>query len=159
MLVSQVLQFSREIEPQFARADLAELVDQSVELAGERLHRDIDCRLAGPRPMTVHVDPLLMGQAILNLLINAVEAVGDAGTIEIAWSAEHSDNRFRLSIRDSGPGISSAVLDRIFNPFFTTKETGTGLGLAIVHRIVEAHEGTITAGNAPQGGALFEIRI
>jgi len=95
----------------------------------------------------------------LNLLINAVEAVGDAGTIEIAWSAEHPDNRFRLSIRDSGPGIPSAVLDRIFNPFFTTKETGTGLGLAIVHRIVEAHEGTITAGNSPQGGAVFEIRI
>jgi len=159
MLVSQVLQFSREIQPQFARADLAELADQSVELAGERIHRDIDCRLTGPRPMPVRVDPLLMGQAILNLLINAVEAVGDAGTIEIAWSVEQPDNRFRLSIRDSGPGIPSAVLDRIFNPFFTTKETGTGLGLAIVHRIVEAHEGTITAGKAPLGGAVFEIRI
>jgi signal transduction histidine kinase len=159
MLVSQVLQFSREIQPQFARADLSELVDQSVELAGERLHQEIDCRVNGPRPMPVRVDPLLIGQAILNLLINAIEAVGDCGKIDIAWSAEDSDGRFRLSIRDSGPGIPSDVLDRIFNPFFTTKETGTGLGLAIVHRIAEAHEGTITAANAPHGGAIFEIRI
>jgi signal transduction histidine kinase len=159
MLVSQVLQFSREIQPQFVRADLAELVDQSVELAGERLHRDIDCRRRGPRPISVRVDSLLMGQAILNLVINAIEAVGNRGVIDIAWSEEPADDRFRLSVRDSGPGISSAVLDRIFNPFFTTKETGTGLGLAIVHRIVEAHEGTITAGNSPEGGAVFEIRI
>jgi len=50
-------------------------------------------------------------------------------------------------------------LDKIFNPFFTTKETGTGLGLAIVHRIIEAHDGTITAVNGPAGGAVFEIRI
>jgi signal transduction histidine kinase len=159
MLVSQVLQFSREIHPQIAGADLAELVDQSIELAGERLHQNILCRASGSRPMPVRVDWLLIGQAILNLLINAIDAVGNGGTIDIVWSAEHADGRFRLSIRDSGAGISPAVLDKIFNPFFTTKETGTGLGLAIVHRIVEAHEGTITAGNAPEGGAVFEIRI
>lgn len=158
MLVSQVLQFSREIQPQLGSTDLAELVDESVELAGDRIHQEIALRLNGPRPMPARADRLLLGQAILNLLINAVEAVGDAGKIDVAWSAEH-DGRFRLSIRDNGPGIPPAVLDRIFNPFFTTKETGTGLGLAIVHRIVEAHEGTITAANATGGGAVFEIRI
>lgn len=158
-LVSQVLQFSRELQPQIVSTDLPELVDQAVELAGDRMHREIVLNLSGPRPFPVRVDPLLMGQGILNLLINAVEAVGDAGAIDIGWSAEPSDGRFRLSIRDNGPGIPSAVLDRIFNPFFTTKETGTGLGLAIVHRMIEAHEGTITAGNATGGGAIFEIRI
>jgi signal transduction histidine kinase len=159
MLVSQVLQFSREIQPQIGRADLAELVDQSVELAGDRIRPEINCRCHGPRPMPVKIDQFMMGQAILNLVINAIEAVGETGTIDIAWSTEQPDDRFRISIHDSGPGIPAAVLDRIFNPFFTTKESGTGLGLAIVHRIVEAHEGTITAGNAPDGGAIFEIRI
>jgi signal transduction histidine kinase len=67
--------------------------------------------------------------------------------------------QFRIVVRDSGPGIKAEVLDRIFNPFFTTKDRGTGLGLAIVHRIVEAHEGTIMATNVAGGGAQFEIRI
>jgi len=109
--------------------------------------------------MPVHVDPLLIGQTILNLLINAIEAVGASGMIEMAWGRHGCDGGFHFSIRDSGPGIPAAMLDRIFNPFFTTKESGTGLGLALVHRIVEAHEGTITAGNAPGGGAIFEFRI
>jgi two-component system sensor histidine kinase HydH len=159
MLVSQVLQFSREIQPQMGRCDLAGLVDESLELTGDRLLGGVECRAAGPRPMPARIDSLLMGQAILNLVINAVEAVGERGMIDIAWSREDDDGHFRLSVRDSGPGIPASVLDRIFNPFFTTKETGTGLGLAIVHRIVEAHEGTIMAGNAPEGGAIFEIRI
>jgi signal transduction histidine kinase len=158
-LVSQVLQFSREIHTQVGETDLAELVDQSVELAGDRLGGGIECVARGPRPFAVKVDSLLMGQAILNLVINGIEAVGDAGVVEIKWEAGRRKRGFRLSVRDSGPGIPVGVLDRIFNPFFTTKESGTGLGLAIVHRIVEAHDGTITAGNSPEGGAVFEIRI
>ncbi|HEX4054046.1 MAG TPA: ATP-binding protein [Tepidisphaeraceae bacterium] len=157
-LVSQVLQFSREISPQLVKTDLASLVDQSLELAADRIGPGVVHRAVGPRPMFVRIDPLLMGQAILNLTINAVEAVGGCGSIDIVWSPLESDGKFHLSIRDTGPGIAPAVLDRIFNPFFTTKETGTGLGLAIVYRIVEAHDGTITAANAPQGGAIFEIR-
>jgi two-component system sensor histidine kinase PilS (NtrC family) len=62
-------------------------------------------------------------------------------------------------VQDSGPGISSQILEKIFNPFFTTRDSGTGLGLAIVHRIVEAHDGTISVTNADGGGARFEIRI
>lgn len=157
-LVSQVLQFSREISPQRVQTDLATLVDQSVELAADRIGPGIFHRTAGPRPMFARIDPLLMGQAILNLALNAVEAVGARGCIDIAWSPVGSDGKFHLSIKDTGPGIAPAILEKIFNPFFTTKETGTGLGLAIVHRIVEAHDGTITVANAPQGGAIFEIR-
>ncbi len=158
-LVSQVLQFSREISPQIQVIDLAAIIDQSVEFAADRIAPGMVCRCAGPRPMPVRIDPLLMGQAILNLTINAIEAIGDSGTIEIAWSSLEDTGKFRLLIKDSGPGIPATVLDKIFNPFFTTKESGTGLGLAIVHRIVEAHDGTITVSNAPQGGAIFEIRI
>ena len=67
--------------------------------------------------------------------------------------------QFHLEVCDDGPGIPPHVLDKIFNPFFTTKDTGTGLGLAIVHRVVEAHDGTILATNADGGGARFEIRV
>jgi signal transduction histidine kinase len=157
-LVSQVLRFSREISPQLIDADLAAIVDQSIELAADRIGPGVACRADGPRPMMARIDPLLMGQAILNLLINAVEAVGDSGAIDVAWSPLGPEGKFRLGIKDTGPGIGPAVLEKIFNPFFTTKESGTGLGLAIVYRIVEAHDGSVTVTNAPEGGAIFEIR-
>jgi two-component system sensor histidine kinase HydH len=161
-LVSQVLQFTREIEAHVVGADLAYLVEEAIELSADRAQAaGVRCRAEGTRPMNVKVDPLLMGQAILNLLLNGIEAVGeraDGGEIEVGWALVGAEN-FKLTIRDNGPGIPASVVDRIFNPFFTTKESGTGLGLAIVHRIVEAHEGSITVANLPQGGAMFEIRI
>lgn len=164
-LVGQVLQFSREIVAQPGPADLAEIVDQAVELASAKLaERGVTCTVHGPRPCEVTVDELLMGQALLNLLLNAAEAVesGTAGRVTIRFSRPRQDSevkQFHLVVTDNGPGLAPHVLDRIFNPFFTTKDTGTGLGLAIVHRVVEAHEGTITATNEPGGGAKFEIRV
>ena len=164
-LVGQVLQFSREIAAQPRPADMADVVDQAVELASGKLaERGVRCAVEGPRPLDVTIDPLLMGQALLNLLLNAAEAVAPGAegevTVRFARPTRHSAvKQFHLVVTDNGPGIPAAVLDRIFNPFFTTKDTGTGLGLAIVHRVVEAHDGTITATNEPGGGAKFEIRV
>jgi signal transduction histidine kinase len=105
----------------------------------------------------------MIGQALLNLLLNAIDATQREGTtIEVNYCPPpmQSDARqFHLIVLDQGPGIPSHILDRIFNPFFTTKDSGTGLGLAIVHRVVEAHDGTIIATNAAESGAKFEIRI
>jgi len=112
--------------------------------------------------MCVKVDALLIEQAVLNLILNAVDAIEGGGTIAIEYDrpVETSDGKqFNLIVRDNGPGIPPKILDRIFNPFFTTKETGTGLGLAIVHRVVEAHDGNIVVTNVEGGGAKFEIRI
>jgi len=92
--------------------------------------------------------------------VQACDAGGAVFVDYAAAGAAGDDARqFRVVVRDTGPGIPADVLDRIFNPFFTTKDTGTGLGLSIVHRIVEAHDGTITARNADAGGAEFEIRV
>jgi len=108
---------------------------------------------------------MLVGQVVLNLLLNAAEAIADdghGGTVTIRYASPPADSdarQFHMIVRDSGPGIPAHVLDRIFNPFFTTKDTGTGLGLAIVHRIIEAHDGMILATNEPGGGAKFEIRV
>jgi signal transduction histidine kinase len=164
-LVGQVLQFSREIAAQPEPVDLADLVAQAVELASARKTRAaVEFVTRGEPGRHVLVDPLLMGQAILNLLLNAAEAIEPAArgkvTVRFRRPPEDSDaKQFHLSVTDSGKGIPHDVLDRIFNPFFTTKDTGTGLGLAIVHRIVEAHDGMILATNEPGGGAKFEIRI
>lgn len=163
-LVGQVLQFTREIAVNPEPADLSQIVAQAVEYAQKSLNdHEVECRVDGPRPLLVNVDPLLLGQSILNLLINAAEAIeSSGGNIHVRFGRPPEGSaarQFHLSVRDSGPGIDPEILDRIFNPFFTTKETGTGLGLAIVHRIVEAHDGTITATNEEGGGARFEIRI
>ena len=164
-LVGQVLQFSREITAQPQPCDLAAVVDQAVDLAQAKLAQlNVRCAVDGPRPFEVTVDPLLLGQALLNLLLNAAEAAGAGAGGEVAVrfappSPDSEVKQLHLVVKDNGPGIAPAVFDRIFNPFFTTKDTGTGLGLAIVHRVVEAHDGTITATNEPGGGARFEIRV
>jgi len=163
-LVGQVLQFSRELHVSLETIDLAEVVDDAVELAaGKTAERRVTCHVAGPRPLNVTADPLLLGQALLNLLLNAAEAAPQGGTVRVRFSPPAPDGsdvkQFHLEVCDDGPGIPPHVLDKIFNPFFTTKDTGTGLGLAIVHRVVEAHDGTILATNAEGGGARFEIRV
>jgi signal transduction histidine kinase len=171
-IVSQVLQFSRDIRPNVVETDLADVVQQAVELAAHaRALGRIRCELAGPRTMSVRLDPALFGQALLNLILNGIDAMSECaaepgadanGTLRVEYStppAGSEARQFHLTVRDSGPGIRADLLDRIFNPFFTTRGAGTGLGLSIVHRVVEAHDGTITAGNCDGGGARFDIRI
>jgi len=161
-LVRHVLQFTRQMTAQIGQADLAEVVDAAVESASAAAQgRGAMVQVQGPRPMSVRVDAVLMTQAVANLILNAAEAMEGGGRVRVSYGPDDSGSggQFRLSVEDDGPGIPSEAMERIFNPFFTTKEAGTGLGLAIVHRIVEAHEGTITACNVPGGGARFEMRI
>lgn len=162
-LVSQVLQFTREIHVNIAPMDLADAIETAVELCAPRAAaKRVNVSATGPKPMAINADPLLLGQTIMNLLLNAIEAAPDGGAVSLDYSMPvdgGESTQFHLVVRDNGPGIPTHILDRIFNPFFTTKDSGTGLGLAIVHRVIEAHNGTIRAGNNPDGGAKFEIRI
>lgn len=162
-LVSQVLQFTREMNANLAKKDLAEVVDETVELAADAIAaKRIRVVVQGARPLTVGIDAMLMGQAMLNLVRNAVEACEEGGCLRIAYGPPTKADQcrqFYLTVEDDGPGIAPAIMDRIFNPFFTTRDTGTGLGLAIVHRVVEAHDGAITASNREPHGARFEIRV
>lgn len=161
-LVSQVLQFAREIRPNFAPVNLGELVAQVMDWTQEAARgRDVRCEVDGPDELMVRMDGLLMGQAVMNLVINAIQACGPDGIVRVEYDRGERAraSQFRLAVSDTGRGVDPAVMDRIFNPFFTTKEAGTGLGLAIVHRIIEAHDGTITARNQQRGGARFEIKV
>lgn len=162
-LVGQVLQFTRDIAAQSQPIDLARIVAQAVEDASKTMSdRNVRCEVCGPSSLAGSGDPLLLGQALLNLLLNAAEAIEGGGTISVRYGPPPSDSdarQFHLTVCDTGGGIPPKVMDRIFNPFFTTKEGGTGLGLAIVHRIIEAHEGAIVATNNRGGGATFEVRV
>jgi signal transduction histidine kinase len=109
-------------------------------------------------------DPLLLQQALLNILINAEHAIvskGTPGRIETSVSRANGGNTVRLTIEDTGGGIPAEVLPRIFDPFFTTKDVGqgTGLGLAITYGIIQEHGAAIHAANTPRGGARFTIDI
>jgi signal transduction histidine kinase len=162
-LVGQVLQFTREINATVEATDLAEIVTQAAEYAAAAFReRGVRCDVRGPASLPVSADPLLLGQALLNLLLNAAEASAAGGAVVVAYSgppAGSEAKQFHVAVQDAGSGIPPGILDRIFNPFFTTKDAGTGLGLAIVHRVVEAHDGAITASNVDGGGARFEIRV
>jgi signal transduction histidine kinase len=137
-------------------------VDRAVEAA-------LDLAEARKRALSTrfHVDPAMVGttvmadadqleRALLNVVLNAIDAAGQAGQVWIA-AAERPGGLTCIEVADDGPGVDPASVDRIFNPFFTTKETGTGLGLAIVHRILEAHGGRVEVGSRPGGGAVFGL--
>ncbi len=105
----------------------------------------------------IAADPGQLTQVVLNLVRNAVEAVRENGLVVLDLS--ETPEGVTLSVRDNGPGLTSEVLERLFRPFFTTKQRGTGLGLPVVQAIVHNHGGDITACNAPEGGAVFTITL
>jgi signal transduction histidine kinase len=112
----------------------------------------------------VQSDPLLLHQVFLNMVMNAehaIAATGKPGRIEISAAATASRDRIVATVRDTGAGIPADSLPRIFEPFYTTKEVGKGigLGLAIAYGIVQEHGGQISAGNHPDGGAIFTVEL
>ena len=156
-VVNDVLTFAREIEPapmELSAQDLFERVLEAHRPAIEAAEVEVH----GPeRDVAVQGDPDLLHQALLNLVRNAVDAMPKAGPRRLTLAARREGQAAVLTVRDSGPGIVDEDVDRIFNPFFTTRNTGTGLGLAIVHRIVDAHGGAICVHNAT--GAVFELTV
>jgi len=109
----------------------------------------------------VRGDPIHLQQVVLNLIVNALDAMSEiqAGKRDISVTTNVSGAWAEIRIADTGGGIAMDDLNSIFNPFFTTKPQGMGMGLAIARTIVEAHHGTISAENAPSGGALFKIKL
>ncbi|WP_174626634.1 sensor histidine kinase [Candidatus Methylobacter favarea] len=95
--------------------------------------------------------------ALMNILNNAVDAVGQAGIIQL--SVDQLNDHLRIVIKDNGPGIANAACQRVFEPFFTTKTNGTGLGLAVVNSVIKAHGGHVQAESRPGEGAIFALDI
>ncbi len=118
----------------------------------------VTCRLAPTMP-AVAGDAVLLRQAIDNLVVNAVQAMDGAGALMVCTSASRS--QVRVTLEDTGPGLSPDVRARLFEPFFTTKDVGrgTGLGLAMVFGILQAHGGSVEGGNRAGGGARFTLTL
>jgi two-component system sensor histidine kinase HydH len=159
-LVSDILDCAGEMTLQLAEVDLVGLVHESVELLAPLINqRRSEIITDLPDSAELVVDRNQVRSALLNLLRNAVEAADQEGRISIALHSRDDQRSAEIIIADNGPGIPTENLDKIFNPFFTTKDAGTGLGLAQVHRIIEAHGGCIRAENRPEGGARFSIEL
>jgi two-component system sensor histidine kinase HydH len=126
------------------------------EAAGRGIHLAV---LAPNEVPLVRADAVRLSQVLLNLVINALQAVDQNGQVEIRLGIDEPRQHFLLSVLDSGPGIPEDKHSAIFEPFYTTKTRGGGLGLWIVQQIVLAHRGKISVGTAPQGGAQITIAI
>jgi two-component system, NtrC family, sensor histidine kinase HydH len=140
--------------------DLATIVDKARQLlAGRAEQRSIQVSIEQPnRPVMVHADPEQLHQVLLNLMLNAFDAIRDQGQVTVRIG-EDANGFAVVTVIDSGSGISQAVRDRLFEPFVSTKESGTGLGLTICRRIVEDHGGRIEAADGRSGGAIFTVTL
>jgi signal transduction histidine kinase len=164
-IVNDVLSFARDISPRKASRPARAFFSRAVAAHQAAIDAAGIGVVIGGGEVELDADADLIQQALLNLIRNAVDAMGDkagGGTRLRALSLEAREDagvggRVVLTVRDTGPGISADHIDRIFNPFFTTRSTGTGLGLAIVHRIIDAHGGSIEESN--DGGAVFDISL
>jgi signal transduction histidine kinase len=149
-MVTAFLNFARPQPLHLEEVSLSELIADCV--AELRVKSEVD---VGPS-LTVRADERMLRSALLNLMRNGAEANPD-GSVSV--SAVREDGTVVIQVRDTGPGIPPADLQKIFIPFFTTKAKGHGIGLALTHRIVTQHGGTLTAANAPEGGAVFTVRL
>jgi len=156
--VNDLLQFTSDRDPCLQPVALRGLVDEVLgsvapQLAAQSIGTTVDM----PDSLTLLADAHMLRRAMLNLVLNAVDAMPDGGTLSIAAADDHS--QITLRVADSGDGLDDEMRQRIFEPFFSTKECGTGLGLAIVSRIAEGHGGSITADNRPEGGAVLTLHL
>lgn len=160
-VMNQLLSFARRKEPERRAMDLKSVVENSVEIFHERLARhriqveltmDEQCRM-------VQADADQMSQVMINLIMNAVHAMPDGGTLRIGLAPEK--DMMKLTVTDTGHGIPQEAIEKIFEPFFTTKEfgKGTGLGLTVVKDIIEEHQGSIAVESEQGKGTTFTILL
>ena len=155
-IISDFLTFARPVELNLADIDLKVIIEYCVMSTAQKKHDDIDLQLELDNLPLVKGDEVLMRQAFINLIQNAFEAMPQGGKLIIRASA--SGDFLDITVADTGHGISENLKNKIFLPFFTTKEKGTGLGLAIVHKIVISHGGSIHVDSSDKGTA-FRLRL
>lgn len=165
--IQSLLDYARPSVSHVIRHNVQADVARAVNLVQARAERDRIVINVEPRslPMQVLADPDLLQQVFVNLLLNALDAMTDrhAGRIDVTFEELNDDVQprcvWRVSVRDQGVGIPDGQTESIFAPFMTTKARGTGLGLAVSRRIVEEHNGRLTAMNHPDGGAVFVVDL
>jgi signal transduction histidine kinase len=157
-LLGSLLDFARPRSPEAGEVDVVAVLEGVIELVRHsggknvRFRRDSPARLAALR-----CDREQLSQVVLNLALNAAQAMPQGGEVVLAAFEENSCTV--IEVRDQGAGVPPELLDRIFDPFFTTKDTGTGLGLAVVYQIVTRHGGAVEARPNEGAGMTFVVRL
>lgn len=160
------LNFAQPPKPAFLNVNVNDVLDETISLVEKhpsfalissrtiKIVRDFEPHL--PKTM---VDPTQLQQVFMNILLNAADAMPEGGMITAETSHKEASSRLMIKISDTGSGIDKSMVDKIFQPFFTTKPKGTGLGLAITKRLVEQHGGSIHVTNNNDGGVSFTIHL
>jgi len=158
-IITDFLTYSRPAPPEKKNFDIHVLLDDTIELLKnvDQNKGRVSIKKNYEGDIAVVADPMKMRQVFWNLGINAVEAMPEGG--ELAVSTKDSGGAISVTFEDSGTGIDEKHLEKLFYPFFTTKEQGTGLGLAIAYRIIEEHEGIIQVASKTGVGTTIEIKI
>ena len=158
-IITDFLNYARPRIPNLAPCRVEKILDKNITFLAPQIHaqgytvnRRFDDTLS-----EIHADADMLYQAFLNILMNAMQAMPEGGTINV--TVDSHDNMVKLSIEDSGPGIPEDIMEKIWDPFFTTKDMGTGLGLGIVKNIITAHDGRTTIANLPSGGTGVVIEL
>jgi signal transduction histidine kinase len=167
-LVVDVAQFSRRKDLEKVDVELRDVINRSLELVADKIQESdvrVETKLSD-ESLRGHWDPDQLRQVFVNLIANSIDASPKGGSISISTETLgvttdglSTRKQVRVSISDQGQGMEKATLDRIFEPFFSTKKRGTGLGLAIVKQIVEQHGGVIHAESEPGGGTRFIVDL
>ena len=160
-VITQLLEFARPPAIHKKRASLQSLIQRSLKMIesqtsakGIQVLSDLPSNIQG-----VDLDPDGINQVLLNLYLNAIEAMERGGTLTVSLSKREGSPWVKLTVSDTGTGISEEDLEHVFDPYFTTKQTGTGLGLAIVHKIIEAHRGEVRVESEVGRGTTISVLL
>lgn len=175
--ITDLLQFARPGKTHFSELDLSEIIDKALFLVSTQLdekHIKVQCNLARNHPVA-QGDQNQLQQVFLNIILNAIDAMEDGGTMQISsrWeptigfsgqrclnpSCQENKGRMLIAFKDSGVGIDPDLLETIFNPFHTSKHHGTGLGLSIAQRVMEQHGGKIVVESELGDGSIFTVLL
>jgi PAS domain S-box-containing protein len=160
-IVASLLDFARQSTPSRKECDLNNIVRESVVLTNKQAafsDLTLTCELADNMP-PIHLDKGQIQQSIINLIINAIEATAAGGAISISTVYKPDRESIEIAVNDTGEGISKDDIVKIFDPFYTTKDSGNGLGLAITHGIIKQHNGTIDVDSKLGRGTTFKITL
>jgi PAS domain S-box-containing protein len=156
--VNELLEYARTVRVELELLPIAEIIGQALKALSNKLQNiSVDLELENEK-RELFVDAPKMARALLNIILNAAEAMPEGGKLRIT-STLSSSRRLLLTISDTGYGMDRDALDRLFTPFYTTKITGTGLGLSISRKIIEAHEGKMTIKSKPKEGTTVKISL
>lgn len=163
-IVSNLLVYSRPVNAQFRDVPLNEILEETahfMELEAQRLGYEVKVETDwdNSKEYGVLADPEKLQQIIMNLCLNSVQAMTDGGTLSVSCDVGSNEDKgfVQFTVKDTGEGITKEHLEKIFDPFHTTKENGTGLGLAIVKKFIDYHSGHISVRSQPGEGTMFSV--